>query len=323
MLKRTLRIILFLAIFTNCNAQKDAYIFTSFHEPATEGLRLLYSYDGYTWTDLDSIFLKPEVGTQKVMRDPSITQGPDGTFHLVWTSSWKGDSGFGYASSKDLIHWSEQKHLEVMAFDTSTVNVWAPEIFYDDESQQFLIVWASTIPFKFPRGLEEERNNHRLYYITTKDFNTFSATKLFLDPGYSIIDALIVKRGKGDYVLVFKDNTRPMRNIKVAFGKSALGPYTDISQPFTPSFTEGPTVVKMGKKWLIYFDSYKEKTYNAVETSDFKTFTDISKEIKIPEGHKHGTILRVNTEIIKKLNKGNDVKKAEVKVQNYSRKQKN
>lgn len=37
------------------------------------------------------------------MRDPSICQGPDGIYHLVWTSSWT-DRIIGYASSRDLIH---------------------------------------------------------------------------------------------------------------------------------------------------------------------------------------------------------------------------
>ena len=65
-----------------------------------------------------------------MMRDPSITQGPDGTFHLVWTISWNGEQGFGYASSKDLIHWSEQREIKVMK-DSLTNNVWAPEVFYE------------------------------------------------------------------------------------------------------------------------------------------------------------------------------------------------
>src|SRR5205085_6088576 len=107
-----------------------------------EGLRLLYSYDGYKWTDLNKTFLKPEVGAQKVMRDPSITQGPDKTFHLVWTSSWKGDHGFGYASSKDLTHWSAEKFIPVMESELTVVNVWAPEIFFDDVKNEFIIVWA-------------------------------------------------------------------------------------------------------------------------------------------------------------------------------------
>jgi hypothetical protein len=291
----------FFLTLLSCQAQKSVYLFTSFHEPASEGLRLLYSYDGYNWTDLDTILLKPEVGSQKVMRDPSMVQGPDGVFHLVWTCSWKGDKGFGYASSRDLIHWSEQKHLPVMAYDTSTVNVWAPEIFYDDEGLQYIIVWASTVPYKFPKGIEDERNNHRLYYITTKDFKTFSEAKLFLDPGFSVIDAVIVKRGKGDYVLVHKDNTRPMRNIKIAFGKTPIGPYSESSAPFTDMFTEGPTVAKVGNDWIIYYDSYKKGIYGCAKTSDFINFTDITDQVKVPKGHKHGTILMVDKKVVENL----------------------
>jgi hypothetical protein len=286
-------------------SEREVYLFTSFREPADEGLRFLYSYDGYNWKRIDSVFLTPEVGRQKVMRDPSIVRGPDGIFHLVWTSSWKDDPGFGYASSPDLIHWSEQHHIPVMAFDTSTVNVWAPELFYDEESSEFIIVWASTIPFRFEKGIEDEYNNHRLYYATTKDFNTFSDAKLFLDPGFSVIDGVIVKRGKSDYVLVLKDNTRPERNLRVAFGSDPLGPYTNISKPFTDIFTEGPTVFKTGDEWLIYFDAYKKYKYGAVKTKDFISFKDISDNINIPEGHKHGTIFKVDEKVLKRMQKKN------------------
>ncbi|RZJ13964.1 MAG: arabinosidase [Acinetobacter sp.] len=269
---------------TSCS--KYAYVFTSFHEPANEGLRLLYSKDALHWTDLNKIFLKPAVGAQKIMRDPSIVQGPDGTFHLVWTCSWKGDNGFGYASSKDLKNWTEQKFIPVMQKEPTTVNVWAPEIFYDDENAQFIIIWASTIPFRFPKGIEDEDNNHRMYSITTKDFNTFSEPKLFLDPGFSVIDAVIVKREAKDYVLVLKDNTRPNRNLKVGYSDNALGPYTNISESFSPKLTEGPTVIKQGNKYLIYYDAYGDKKYTTLKTSDFKNFEDISSSTTIPEGRK-------------------------------------
>lgn len=286
---------------TSCS--KQAYLFTSFHEPANEGLRFLYSYDAYHWTDLNKTFLKPEVGTQKVMRDPSIVQGPDGTFHLVWTCSWKGDKGFGYASSKDLITWSAQKFLPVMKSEPKTVNVWAPEIFFDAEKKEFVIIWASTIPFRFAKGIEEEDNNHRMYSITTKDFVTLSEPKLFLDPGFSVIDAVIVKRATKDYVLVLKDNTRPNRNLKVAFGEDALGPYKNVSETFSPKLTEGPTVVKVKNDWLIYFDAYGQKIYSAYKTSDFKSFKDVTGEVSIPEGHKHGTIIKVKRKVIERLRK--------------------
>ena len=172
-------------------------MYSSFHEPATDGLRFLYSKNGATWDSVPGVWLKPEVGSQRVMRDPSILQTPDGTFHLVWTSSWKGDRGFGYASSKDLRHWSPERYIEVMS-DTSTVNVRAPELFYDDGNEQLMIVWASCVPFKFEKGMEEEYNNHRLYYTTTKDFQHFTPAKLLMDPGFSTIDATLLKRGKGE-----------------------------------------------------------------------------------------------------------------------------
>jgi len=293
-------VVLLIALSAACKTRKDVFMFTSFHEPATAGLRFLYSYDGYKWTGFDTTFFKPTID-EKVLRDPSIVQGPDGTFHLVWTSAWKGNKGFGYASSKDLIHWSDQKLLNVMKQEPSAVNVWAPELFYDDERKQFIIIWASTIPFRFARGIEDEDNNHRMYYTTTKDFKTFSDTKLFLDPGFSVIDCVIVKRAKDDYVLVLKDNTRPNRNIKIAFSQSPLGPYTKPSEAFSPNFTEGPAVAKVGDDYLIYYDQYKDKIYGAMKTTDFKTFSDITKEVSVPEGHKHGTIFKVSKKTVNKL----------------------
>jgi hypothetical protein len=293
---------LIIALYS-CNSYKKVYFFTSFHEPANQGLRLLYSYDGYKWIDLNHIFLPPQVGNQQVMRDPSIIQDKNGIFHLVWTSSWRGDRGFGYSSSKDLINWTEQKFIPVMEFDTSTVNVWAPEIFFDDEKNEFIIIWASTLPYKFPNGIEDIRNNHRLYYTVTKDFINYSPAKLFFDPGYSVIDGTIVKMDKNKYVLVFKDNTRPQRNIKAAFSDKPLGVYDNITPAFTDTFTEGPSVLKINREYLIYYDAYRIKKYGASITKDFKSFRDISDKISIPEGHKHGTVFISNKKVLKNIMK--------------------
>jgi len=288
-------------VLLSCKARKDVYLFTSFHEPADAGLRLLYSHDAYHWTDLNHIFLKPEVGEAKILRDPSIAQGPDGVYHLVWTTAWKNDRGIGYAESKDLIHWSPEQHVEVMANEPTAVNAWAPELFYDDVNKQFIITWASCIPFRFPRGKEDEKNNHRLYYTTTKDFKTFAPAKLFLDPGFSVIDPEIVKVAKGKYVLVMKDNTRDNRNILVASGNNPFGPYSDFSSRFTEMYSEGPTMTKAGDDWLIYYDSYRKKKFGAMRTSDFKAFVNISDDVNVPEGHKHGTIFKVTEKTLKKL----------------------
>ena len=136
-----------------CKSQQkeSVYMFSTFRYDGEDGLYLDYSYDGYSWTDLGGGFLMPKVGKRRLMRDPSIVQGPDGMFHMVWTTGWKDDKGFGYASSRDLINWSEQKFVEVMAHEPKTRNVWAPELFYDEENERYVICWASTIPGRFPK----------------------------------------------------------------------------------------------------------------------------------------------------------------------------
>ena len=158
----------------------DVYLFTSSGAMERTGLHLAYSYDGYTWTDLGGSFLAPKVGVSVLMRDPCIKRAPDGTFHMVWTSGWE-EKGIGYACSKDLIHWSEQKYIEVMKHEPEAQNTWAPELFYDEASKQYIIYWATTIPNRFPgddgHGLGR---NHRMYYVTTPDFQTFSENQTVL-----------------------------------------------------------------------------------------------------------------------------------------------
>lgn len=288
-------------VLIGCTSNKEYYVFTTFREPANEGLFLAYSEDGYHWEDLKGPYLKPEAGASKIMRDPSIIRGKDNVYHMVWTTDWKGGNGFGYSSSKDLIHWTNQQFIPVMAHEPSVVNVWAPEIFYDDEQEQYIIIWASTIPFRFDKGIEDEFNNHRMYYVTTKDFITFSDTELFFDPQFSVIDCVIVKRNIDDYVLILKDNTRPMRNLKVAFGNAPLGPFKNISEPYSDFKSEGPTVLKLDDTWLIYYDNYGDKNYKALSTSDFIHFEEISEKIKLPDAHKHGTITTISEPILKKL----------------------
>jgi len=273
----------------------SVYLFTSFHNADQKYLRFLYSFDGYHWTNVPGTFLEANVGVSRQFRDPSLSRGPDGTFHLVWTAGWHGDQGFGYADSKDLIHWSPQQFIPVMTNEPTTVNVWAPELFYD--AGRYIILWASTIPGRFPNHLEATNNNHRLYYTITRDFTNFTPEKLLFDGGYSAIDGFILKDGKR-FVLVHKDNSRSVLSLRVASGKTPLGPWKHVSPPFTPKFTEGPCALKVGDDWLIYFDAYRQKIYGAVSTRDFKTFKDITGEVSFPEGHKHGTALKVPRQIL-------------------------
>jgi hypothetical protein len=66
-------------------------------------------------------------------------------------------------------------------------------------------------------------------------------------------------------------------------------------------FTEGPNVIRIGNEWIIYYEAYGARVYGAVKTSDFKSFTDISREIALPEGHKHGTIFKADNKTLRNL----------------------
>ncbi len=290
---------------------QDCYVFTSFRGNG-DGLHFAWSTDGIKWSALanDRAFLTPQVGG-KLMRDPCILQGPDGTFHLVWTTGWW-DKVIGYASSKDLIHWSEQKAIPVMEHEPNAKNSWAPEIAYDPAKGEFIIFWATTIPGRFAegettgdRGGDGTMLNHRIYCTTTKDFQTFSPTKLFFNPGYSVIDATIRKEGE-TFFMIFKDETRnpPKKHLRVASSKQLEGPYEVISEPFTPRgvWGAGPSVIKIGDDFICYFDMYTAHRYGAMKSKDMKSWTDITSELSfnVPDV-RHGTALKISREVMANL----------------------
>ena len=200
----------FTVSISNAQQKKEAYLFSYFMGNGEDGLHLAFSYDGLEWKALNNnkSFLTPAVGNDKLMRDPCIIFGPDGKFHMVWTVSW-GEKGIGYASSEDLNHWSDQKYIPVMEHEPEALNCWAPEVFYDEASKQYLIFWSTTIPGRFPETDDQgdSNYNHRMYYVTTRDFTKFSKTKLFYDQGFNVIDGTIVKENN-KYVLFLKDETR-------------------------------------------------------------------------------------------------------------------
>ncbi len=285
---------------------ENHYVFSYFKNNGQDGLHLAGSTDGFHWKAFknDQSFLTPHVGKDSIMRDPCIIQGLDGKFHMVWTDSWT-DKGIGYASSEDLIHWSKQVFIPVMEKEDSARNCWAPEITVDPFSQTYMIYWATTIKGKFPETFSnmESGYNHRIYYVTTKDFENFSETKLLYDPGFNSIDATIV-RDENKYVMFLKDETREpaQKNLKIAYADNLTGPYSDASGPITGEYwAEGPTTLKQDGKWLVYFDKYRDHKYGAITSTDLKNWTDVSDQISLPGGIRHGSILKVDEATYNKL----------------------
>lgn len=280
-------------------ANDSIYMFCYFKNNGEDGLHLASGIDGYNWKVLfsDSAILKPKVSKDKLMRDPCIIRGKDGRFHMVWTVSWN-DKGIGYASSPDLLNWSDQKFIPVMEHEKETRNTWAPEITYDNKKGIYIIYWASTITDRFPQTdtSAESRYNHRIYYATTKDFVKYSDTKLLYDPSFSVIDATIQKDNER-YVMFLKNETRnPVeKNLHVAFAKEITGPYSKPGKSITGDYwAEGPTAIRIGKEWIVYFDKYTLHTYGAVSSTDLVNWKDISDKINFPEGTRHGTVFKIS-----------------------------
>ncbi len=301
-------VLLFTIVYSKTQAQDKVLLFSYFVDNGQDGLHFASSTDGLTWNIVKNgkSFLKPAVGKDKLMRDPCIIQGADGEFKMVWTSGWN-DRIIGYASSKDLINWSEQQAIPVMEHEPTAKNSWAPEVFYDKKTKNYLIFWATTIPGRHSAIGETEREkglNHRIYYVKTRDFKTFSETKMFFNPTFSAIDATILKDGKWFYMFVKNENPKPAeKNIRITRSKKAEGPYpTEVSAPITGKYwAEGPTSVKIGEYTYVYFDKYTEHKYGAIRSKDFKTWEDVSDKAVFPKGLRHGTVFEVSKDVYDKL----------------------
>lgn len=300
-MKKSFLGLILVIMLVSCTDNK-AFIFSYFTGNGEDGLHIAYSYDGYHWQDLkETSFLRPELSDDKLMRDPCIIHGGDGNYHMVWTVSWT-ENGIGYASSKDLIHWSEQQFIPVMAHEKNVRNCWAPEITYDKEHDEYMIYWSSTVTGRFDdkNPPSEDDYNHRIYYVLTKDFKTFSETRLLYEPGFNVIDASIVY-DNGNYIMFLKDETLvpPQKNIRIAYAEKLTGPYSEASSPITGDYwAEGPTSMKINEEWLVYFDKYKEGHFGAVRSRDLITWEDVSDQITLPEGIRHGSILEVPRDLV-------------------------
>jgi len=287
-------------------AHASPLLYSYFTGNGETGLHLAWSEDGLTWEALNNgeAVMAPGVGeNEQLVRDPCIVQGPDGVYHMVWTPGWH-ERGIGYASSEDLITWSEQRFLPVMASIDGTRNSWAPEIFYDEAEARWLIFWASTVEGRVEFGENPEgRWNHRMYYTTTRDFESFDPPEILYDHGFSVIDSTIFAVG-GAFAMILKDETRvpPEKNLRVAHADRPEGPWGPPSEPITGDYwAEGPTVARIGGRWHVYFDKYQLGRMGVVVSDDLETWEDWSERVSFPEGTRHGTVLPVERSAVEKL----------------------
>jgi hypothetical protein len=120
-----------------------------------------------------------------------------------------------------------------------------------------------------------------------------------------VIDAAIAKVGDR-YAMFLKDETNkpftPQKNIRVALADRAEGPYGPPTRPITGDYwAEGPSPLRIGDKWLVYFDKYMQNQYGVVSSKDVVHWTDESKRLKMPCNVRHGTAFSVPAEVVQRL----------------------
>lgn len=199
-----------------------AYLFVHFREKTTEDGEQVYfslSKDGYKWEMVGKgePVLNATTGEGGV-RDIVIVRTLKDEFVILATdlamvrngenkykgnmrnAFWDGSKGLAMWKSKDLIHWSDEQILE---FDDDELGCyWAPGIFYDEVSNQYVIHWSSATSNDNYSGLA-------IYYSLTEDFNKFTKPKLFFKKDNSeVLDSCIAKHD-GQYHFFVKSSKNP------------------------------------------------------------------------------------------------------------------
>ena len=290
---------------TVCQAADDVVLMSFFRGNGQAGVYLCVSADGLKFRPLNNdkpVMAPAKWPKQGLTRDPSILYR-DGKFRLVWTSNWTGQM-FGYAESTDLVNWTAP--VQVAPFPDSADpadtpnNVWAPEIHWDQVQQNYLILWSTST--KRSRG-------HHIYACRTTDGKTFTPAQRFFDPGFTVIDAQMLldnpqpaNASGARWVMVVKDE----RGIKEG-GKNlhlTTAPL-DFSRPWAPLSSsvfgpgsnvrpeeqvEGGCLVKIGGEYRLYGDAFSSHHYSVATSSNLVTWTDLTPQLELPKGVRHGTI---------------------------------
>ena len=308
-----------MAAATGQAQEREVFLLPYFLGNGETGIYLTYSTDGLDFQWLNGgkpVLAAPKWPEENLTRDPSILYH-DGVFHMVWTTSWWSRS-IGYARSKDLLHWSDPQRVDIWRGREDVRNTWAPELHWDPEQREFLILWSTTVDAELtdndgtgnPHDLD-----HRTYASRTQDFKAFTIPKLFYsprNPELSVIDPYIAHddrntedRADDRWVMVIKNEMPPERggkNLRLVFSKRMQGPYdAKLGPPIVGAGTsivnqmgEGPSLLKHNRQWLLFWDAPGSSfSYCLATSKDLVTWTNRSAELKLPAKQmRHGTVVR-------------------------------
>lgn len=292
-------------------SERAAYVLVFFRGEGGQGVELAVSDDGLAFGEVEgSPVLTSELGLG-LTRDPSVLRGPDGRWHMTWTTG--APRSVGYASSRDLLHWSEPTSIPVMEHEDTTINAWAPELHWDPETELYSIVFASTVRRLHPSGSSEPDPDgvpyeHRLYVSTSSDLRRWSPGELLWDGEVNAIDGAVVRDDEADRsILLYKDERlvpTVRKRVALAIADGFDGPWDEgDTVDELGSWVEGPSLVRDvdDEGWLLYADRYYGDGYAMASSPDLEDWTNRNDEVVMPEGARHGTVLRVPRDEVAEL----------------------
>jgi hypothetical protein len=256
----------------------------------------------------------------KGVRDPFIIRSPEGDkFFLIATDlkiygngNWDASQRTGSKSimvweSTDLVNWSDQRMVKVSP-DTAG-NTWAPEAFYDKSIGAYVVFWASKLYDE--SDTDHSGNTHnRMMYATTRDFRTFTSAKVWIDPGYSVIDSTVIENNGMLYrftkdernntsstpcsKFIVEERSTELRSTDWDFVAECIGKETADNPGIRQG--EGPTIFKSNteEKWYLFIDEFGGRGYVPFESTDLDSGKwTISEDYQLPSRPRHGTVLPV------------------------------
>ncbi|MFD4635690.1 immunoglobulin-like domain-containing protein [Lentzea sp. NPDC058436] len=262
------------------------------------------------------------------VRDPFVLRSPDGDRFYLLATDLKINGGRGWDAaqrtgsrsimvweSTDLRTWSRQRGVQVSP--PTAGNTWAPEAFWDARRGTYVVYWASKLYAESDPGHTGTSYN-RMMYATTRDFVTFSPAKVWIDPGYSVIDSTVIEHD-GTYYRYTKDERNNSSSSPcskyITAEKSAdlLAPAYDFvaecigkATPTSPGLSagEGPTGFKSNTedRWYLFIDEYGGRGYVPFETTDLASGRwTMSTGARLPASPRHGTVLPVTRAELNRL----------------------
>ncbi|GHH89213.1 family 43 glycosylhydrolase [Streptomyces capitiformicae] len=302
------------------------YLFAYFTgEDTADGEQIRYALsrgnDALHWRELNAgkPVLTSTIG-EKGLRDPFVIRSPEGDkFYMIATDlrmyqnssgSWDHVQRHGSKSimvweSTDLVNWTDQRLVKVSPDNAG--NTWAPEAYWDDSLDAYVVFWASKL-YADDDPDHTGSTYNKMLYATTKDFRTFSEPKVWNDPGYSVIDSTVVQHD-GTYYRYTKDERDPNSSrpcAKFITGEKSTS-LTSTKYDFVADCIgngamdrgEGPTVFKSNteEKWYLFIDEYGGRGYLPFETTDLDSgkWTP-STNYQLPASPRHGTVIPVTQE---------------------------